>query len=110
MHADASGISASFYDLYNDPREQTPLLVQMAHFNEPFNRMRALHEMWKKKYPDQPAAFGPAFTGLSNARPETLAISKPPFDMKALPFNPLEVIEDTSRLPFDPSVDADADE
>ena len=31
------------------------LLIQMLHFSEPFNRMRALHELWKKKYPDQPA-------------------------------------------------------
>ena len=105
----ASGISAAFYDLYNDPREETPLLIQMLHFSEPFNRMRALHELWKKKYPDQLPGYGPAFTGLSNARPETLALSKPPVDMKKLPFDPLEVIEDMDRLPFDPNADSDAD-
>ena len=71
--------------------------------------MRALHELWKKKYPDQPAGYGPAFTGLSNARPETLALSKPPVDLKKLPFDPLEVIEDMDRLPFDPNADSDAD-
>ena len=75
-----------------------------------FNRMRTLHEVWKRKYPDQPPGFGPAYTGLSNARPETLALSQPPFDLQALPFNPLEVIKDMDRLPFEPSVDADADE
>ncbi|MGH6933787.1 MAG: sulfatase-like hydrolase/transferase [Dongiaceae bacterium] len=106
----ASGISASFYDLYNDPREQTPVLVQMSHFSEPFNRMRAVHELWKKKYPDQPAGFGPAFTGLSNARPETLALSKPPIDLKTLPFDPLEYIEDLDRLPFDPNAEAELDQ
>ncbi|MGH7411332.1 MAG: sulfatase-like hydrolase/transferase, partial [Candidatus Methylomirabilis sp.] len=105
----ASGISASFYDLYNDPRELTPLLLQMSHFYEPFNRMRAQHELWKKKYPDQPAGYGPAFTGLSNARPETLALSKPPVDLKTLPFDPLEVIEDVDRLPFDPNAESELD-
>ena len=104
-----SGLAA-MYDLYNDPREETPLLVQTALFIEPFNRMRALHEVWKRKYPDQPAGYGPAFTGLSNARPETLAVSNPPFDLKGLPFNPLELIKDSDRLPFEPSIDADADE
>jgi arylsulfatase len=82
----------------------------MAHFNEPFNRMRALHELWKKKYPDQPAGFGPAFTGLSNARPETLALSKPPVDLKTPPFDPLEYIEDLNRPPFDPNAEAELDQ
>jgi arylsulfatase A-like enzyme len=105
----ASGIGASFFDLYNDPRESTPLLLQMAHFNEPFNRMRALHELWIKKYPNQPAGYGPAYTGLTNARPETLALSRPVVDLKTLPFNPLDVIENMDRLPFDPQLDADMD-
>lgn len=102
----ASGLSASFYDLYNDPREQTPLLVQMSHFSEPFNRMRALHELWKRRYPDQPAGAGPAFTGLSNARPPTLALSRPPIELSTLPFNALDYIEHLDRLPFDPRAEA----
>jgi arylsulfatase len=106
----ASGISASFYDLYNDPREENPLLLQLSHFLEPFKRMRTLHELWKKKYPDQPAGYGPAYTGLSNARPETLALSQPTVDLKTLPFNVLEVIEDMDRLPFDPRPDNDMDQ
>jgi arylsulfatase len=106
----ASGISAAFYDLYNDPREETPLLLQLSHFYEPFNRMRTLHELWKKKYPDQPAGYGPAYTGLSNARPETLALSKPTVDLKTLPFNVLEIIEDMDHLPFDPRLEADMDQ
>ena len=105
-----SGISSSFYDLYNDPREETPVLIQMLHFSEPFNRMRALHELWKKKYPDQPAAHGLAYTGLSNARPETVALSKPPIDLKGLPFDPLELVEDINRLPFDPRAESDMDQ
>jgi arylsulfatase A-like enzyme len=103
----ASGLSASFYDLYNDPREMSPLLLQLSHFYEPFNRMRTLHDLWKKKYPDQPAGYGPAYTGLSNARPETLALSKPPVDLSTLPFDVLEIIEDMDRLPFDPTLESD---
>ena len=72
----------------------------MIHMKEPFNRMRLRHELWMKKYPNQPAGKGPAFTGLSNARPETIALSQPPLDMKKLPFNPLEYIEHVDELPF----------
>ena len=104
-----SGAAAAFYDLYNDHREETPLLVQALLFIEPFNRMRALHELWKKKYPDQPPGSGPAYTGLSNARSETVAISKPLVDLKKLPFDPLEVIEHLNRLPFDPKALSDMD-
>ena len=103
----SSGIPAAFYDLYNDHREHTPLLLQMLHFKEPFNRMRARHELWKKKYPDQPAGAGPAFTGLSNARPETIALSRPPVDMKNLPFNVLEYIQYLDQLPFDRNAEPD---
>jgi arylsulfatase A-like enzyme len=106
----ASGISASFYDLYNDPREESPLLLQLSHFYEPFNRMRTLHELWIKKYPNQPAGYGPAYTGLSNARPETLALSKPLVDLKTLPFDVLEIIEDMDRLPFDPRLESDMEQ
>jgi len=37
--------------------------------------MRARHELFKKKYPDVPDAHGIPCTGLTNARPETLAIA-----------------------------------
>jgi arylsulfatase len=49
------------------------------------------------------SARGPAFTGISNARPETLALSNPLVDFKKLPFDPMEFIE--HDLPFDPSGD-----
>jgi arylsulfatase len=103
-----SGLSAAFYDLYNDPREMSPLLLPMIHFREPFNRMRARHELWMKRYPNQPAARGIAFTGLSNARPETQALSQPPADLKKLPFNVLDYIEHLDQLPFDPNGEPDA--
>ena len=34
--------------------------------------MRARHELWKKKYPDRAHKHGPAYTGISNARPANL--------------------------------------
>ncbi len=96
----SSGIPAGFFDLYNDPREATPLLIQMIHMKEPFDRMMLRHQLWMKKYPNQPAGKGPAFTGLSNARPETVALSEPPLDFKKLPFDPLEYIDHKDELPF----------
>ena len=73
------------------------------HMKEPFKRMRARHELWKKKYPDRAHKHGPAYTGISNARPATMALSKPPADLKKLPFDPLEFIKQLDQIPFDPS-------
>jgi len=72
----ASGLSAAYYDLYQDPHENNPLLVPMLHFQGQFTAMRERHEMFKKAYPDKPNAHGIPYTGLSNARPETLEIEK----------------------------------
>jgi len=85
-----AGIQAAYYDLYQDPHEKNPHLVPMIHTQGQFNRMRARHELFKKKYPDKQNAKGIPYTGLSNARPETLAIGerlnaymkKMPFDIK----------------------------
>ena len=101
----ASGIGAAYFDLLNDPREKTPMLVNMMHFKEPFQRMRARHEIWKKKYPDRPAAYGPAYGGIVNARPETKALRNPPADLKKLPFDLEDVIDHLDQLPFDPTTD-----
>jgi arylsulfatase len=98
----ASGLTA-VYDLYNDHRESNPMVVGGFHFKEPFRRMRARHELWIKKYPHRQRAHGPAYTGVVNARPETLALSNPPVEFKKLPFDPLEFIEHLDQLPFDPS-------
>ena len=38
--------------------------------------MRERHELFKIAYPDQDKAHGIPYTGLSNARPETLEIVK----------------------------------
>jgi len=103
----ASGIAAAYYDLYNDPREEVPLLVNMLHFKESFNRMRARHELWIQKYPHFEEVRGPAYTGISNARPETVALSNPPAWLRNLPFDPLQFIEHLDELPFDPTGEPD---
>jgi arylsulfatase len=72
----ASGISAAFYDLYQDPHEVNPQMVPMIHFQGQFTAMRERHELMKKAYPDKENAGGIPYTGLSNARPETLEIVK----------------------------------
>jgi arylsulfatase len=100
-----SGIAAQYYFLLHDTREKNPMLVNMLHFKGAFNRMQARHELWKAKYPDWPAARGPALTGIANARPETLALSEAPVSMKDLPFDPMDYIK--YDPPFDRNDDPD---
>jgi arylsulfatase len=104
----ASGLSAAFYDLLNDTREKAPMMVNTFHLNEAFVRMRARHELWKQKYPDSGRAHGKAYTGLSNARPETKALSEPPGEMRELPFDVFEFIE--YELPWELQADPDLGE
>ena len=101
--AAASGIAAQYYDLYNDPQEISPILVGSLHMKEPFNRMRARHDAWIDVYPHIEEAIGPAYTGISNARPETLELSKPPEALKNLPFDVLDYINHLEGLPYDPT-------
>jgi len=96
----ASGITA-VYDLYNDHREVNPVVVGGFHMKEPFKRMRARHELWKKRYPDRHHNRGPAYTGIANARPATIAVSQPPAALKELPYDMLEFIEQLDELPYD---------
>ena len=96
----AAGITA-VYDLYNDHREVNPIVVGGFHMKEPFKRMRARHELWKTKYPDRKHHRAPSYTGIANARPETIAVSKPPAALKNLPYDVLEFIEKLDDLPYD---------
>ena len=90
----ASGMPEAYYDLYMDPREENPQLVPMIHTQGQFNQMRARHELMKKKYPDVPNAKGIPYTGLSNARPETLAIGERVREaVEAMPFDVREYLE-----------------
>ena len=102
---EASGIPAAFFFLPADPRETTPLLVNLIHLKRPFNRMRLRHELWKKKYPDSKEAHGIPWTGISNASPEVKALAKPRMDRSKLPFDPLEYIKHLDQLTFDPDMD-----
>jgi len=61
----------TYYDLQNDIREKNPLFLPLSHFGASFTLMKERHDELKEKYPDKPQAHGPAFTGISNARPET---------------------------------------
>ena len=102
---DASGIAAAFYFLPADPREKTPMLVNLIHLKSPFNRMKLRHDLWKRKYPDFKERHGIPWTGIENATPALKALAKPYLDPKKLPFNPLEYIKHLDELPFDPDMD-----
>jgi arylsulfatase A-like enzyme len=104
---EASGIPAAFYFLPADPREKTPMLVNLIHLKRPFNRMLLRHELWKKKYPDRPEAHGIPWTGLTDPSPEIQALANPQIDRSKLPFDPLEYVEHLDELPFEPAMDPD---
>ena len=90
----ASGMPEAYYDLYMDPREENPMLVPLIHTQGQFNQMRARHELFKKKYPDMPNGKGIAYTGLSNARPETKAIAtRVKAVAESMPFDVREYLE-----------------
>ena len=58
------------------------------------HHQRQRHEFWMQKYPNRPGAtVGPPLTDIENARPETKALSKPPVDLKKLPFDPIEILK-----------------
>ena len=78
---------ASFFDLYNDPREDQPKMLPMFPTKGLFASMKARHEIWKEKYPDAKEARGLPFTGIANARPETIKASKPRFTKDEVPFD-----------------------
>ena len=90
----ASGMPESYFDIYMDPREENPQLVPLIHTQGQFNKMYARHMLMKRKYPDVKNGRGIPYTGLSNARPETVAIGK---RVKALldqvPFDQDEYLE-----------------
>jgi len=109
IHADPSQANSgitSVIDLYNDHREVHPMVVAAFHMKEPFKRMRARHEIWVEKYPNREQKHGMAYTGISNARPETKAIITPPADLiDNLPFDINEYIEYYEKFPYDASGD-----
>ena len=104
---EASGIPAAFHFLPADPREETPMLVNLIHLKSPFNRMKLRHDLWKAKYPDSQEGHGIPWTGIANASPEIEALARPRMALGDLPFDPLEYVEHLDELPFDPTMDPD---
>jgi len=94
---------ASFYDLYNDPREVMPKMLPGFTTKTMFDVMRARHELWTQKYPNTKHARGMPLTGIENARPETKAASLPRVDKKDLPFEADEFLE--FELPYNPAME-----
>jgi len=86
---------ASFYDLYNDPREVQPKMLPMFPTKGMFNTMKARHEIWMEKYPNVDEAKGFPLTGIANARPETIKASTARFKKSEIPFDIEEVMKRT---------------
>ena len=86
---------AAFYDLYQDPREDSPQMLTFFPTKGMFNVMKARHELWKQKYPDSEMVRGMPLTGIANARPETQQASKPRVNPEDLPFDPKEFLKAT---------------
>ncbi len=81
-----------FYDLYNDPREESGMLIPMFAAKPMFSIMKTRHLMWKSAYPDKGQNRDFPFKNVVNARPETIEASKPRIDPKKVPFDPRKAI------------------
>jgi arylsulfatase len=91
---DHLGLSGpAFYDLYTDPREVSGKLVPMLPALGMFNIMKARHQLWMEKFPNTPEARDWPLAGIANARPETVAASKPRVDVSKLPFDPRDFLK-----------------
>ena len=84
---------AAFYDLYNDPREVQPKMLPGFPAKGMFNIMKVRHLLWKERYPDKGQNRDFPFKNVENARPETIAASKPRIPKDKVPFNPRQFIK-----------------
>ena len=67
-------ITADFYDLFRDTREEYPVSTEVGAWGgQEFVRIIGRHLQRKVKYPDEPAATGRPYEGIENLRPETVA-------------------------------------
>ncbi len=64
-------VGASFFDLYNDPREMRPMMAQFLWAWGPFDMIKSRHMGLKREYPDRPVTHGIPFGGIENLRPES---------------------------------------
>lgn len=53
-----------FFDLYRDPREVQPMMAQFLWAWEPFDSMRARHQLQMEEYPNKPTTRGVPFKGI----------------------------------------------
>ncbi|MCJ8321409.1 MAG: sulfatase-like hydrolase/transferase [Colwellia sp.] len=89
---------ASFYDLYNDPREVQPKMLPGFTTKGMFNTMKVRHELWIEEYPHSLEARGFSFTNIENARPETIKASQARFNKDEVPFDVEEVMKRSKDL------------
>lgn len=67
-------ITADFYDLFRDTREEYPVSTEIGAWGgQEFSRIVRRHLQRKAIYPDEPAATGRPYDGIENLRPETVA-------------------------------------
>ena len=98
----ASGLPAAYYDLLQDPHEHNPQLVPMLHFQGQFPAMRERHELFKEAYPDSENGHGIPYTGLSNARLETLEIAnRLTREKEAMPSSVRKLMHQINLFPLD---------
>jgi len=94
---------ASFYDLYNDPREVNPRMLPGFTTKPMFDLMVARHNLWIKKYPHTAHVRGLPLTGLENPRPAVKKAGEFRINPDDLPFDPKDVLE--YEIPYDPSME-----
>ena len=94
---------ASFYDLYNDPREVSPQMLPGFTAKPMFDLMMARHQLWIKKYPHTPHVRGLPLKGLENPRPAVKKAGEFRINPADLPFDPKDVLE--YEIPYDPSME-----
>ena len=101
---DLPGLSgASFFDLYNDPREVQPKMLPMFPTKGMFNMMRGRHEFWNERYPHIAEARDFPFKGVSDPRREVSEASKPRVNPDDLPFDPVEILKQQGLWRIDES-------
>ena len=67
-------IAAKFYDLQRDTREEYPVSTEIGAWGgAEFVRVIQRHKMRKSAFPDEGAAHGTPYEGITNLRPETKA-------------------------------------
>lgn len=69
-------LSAGFYDLYRDPREERPEQgIKLGTWGSgAFSAMLKRHMAMKEKYPDRKTTYATPYDGIENLRPETQAL------------------------------------